>query len=158
MGFVFSVNTCRLKITPDIRVTRSSKKRSKLDRIIRGPTDSRRGIYLIELTRSQNKLHDSISKRLMLNLVKLLFAIVSALSLVSALPIIGLSKRGLSGVLTNCKKGYFALTFDDGPYQYTSELIDKLNTNGIKVGSNLRYIHQRYEVAHFILTNRLRFS
>lgn len=78
----------------------------------------------------------------MLNLVKLVFAIVSALSLVSASPIIGLSKRGLSGVQTNCKKGYFALTFDDGPYQYTSELVDKLNVNGIKVGSNLHYIDQ----------------
>ncbi|KAG2182160.1 hypothetical protein INT43_007087, partial [Umbelopsis isabellina] len=43
-----------------------------------------------------------------------------------------LVKREIPGVQTQCKKGYFALTFDDGPYKYTEELVDILNEKGVK--------------------------
>jgi hypothetical protein len=67
----------------------------------------------------------------MLSLIKPLSALILCLSLVSASP---LARRNTPGVQTNCKKGYFALTYDDGPYEYTSELVDKLNAAGVKVG------------------------
>ncbi|KAI8978921.1 hypothetical protein BDB01DRAFT_746090 [Pilobolus umbonatus] len=35
-------------------------------------------------------------------------------------------------VMTNCKPGYVALTFDDGPGLYTSKLIDILNENRVR--------------------------
>ncbi|KAH8550643.1 hypothetical protein BGW37DRAFT_497831 [Umbelopsis sp. PMI_123] len=65
----------------------------------------------------------------MLSLIKPLSALILCLSLVSASP---LARRNTPGVQTNCKKGYFALTYDDGPYEYTSELVDKLNAAGVK--------------------------
>ncbi|CAM0142843.1 hypothetical protein VKS41_002591 [Umbelopsis sp. WA50703] len=37
-----------------------------------------------------------------------------------------------AGVKTNCKEGHFALTFDDGPFMYTNELMDKLKAEDIK--------------------------
>lgn len=35
-------------------------------------------------------------------------------------------------LITNCKPGYIALAYDDGPFQYTDALIDLLDDNGIK--------------------------
>ncbi|KAI9283064.1 hypothetical protein BC943DRAFT_328209 [Umbelopsis sp. AD052] len=65
----------------------------------------------------------------MLSLVSLVFALILSSTLVSTSPI---ARRTLSGVQTNCKKGYFALTYDDGPYQFTEELVDKLDAAGVK--------------------------
>ena len=69
----------------------------------------------------------------MLTFSKLALVLVSALTLASASPAIPPSKRGVTGVQINCKPGYFALTYDDGPYEFTEELVDKLNGHGIKV-------------------------
>jgi hypothetical protein len=68
----------------------------------------------------------------MLSLVCLVFALILTSSLVSTSPIV---RRAPTGVQTDCKKGYFALTYDDGPYEYTEELIDKLNAAGVKVSN-----------------------
>jgi peptidoglycan/xylan/chitin deacetylase (PgdA/CDA1 family) len=68
----------------------------------------------------------------MLSLVCLVIALILSSSLVSTSPI---TRRSVPGVQTNCKEGYFALTYDDGPYEYTEELVDKLNAAGVKVSS-----------------------
>ncbi|KAI8342966.1 carbohydrate esterase family 4 protein [Chlamydoabsidia padenii] len=61
--------------------------------------------------------------------------------MVQALPIvdeISVSKAATgpkirTGLLTKCQNPkHFALTFDDGPYEYTSALIDLLNAQGVK--------------------------
>lgn len=69
----------------------------------------------------------------MLSLVCLVFALILTSSLVSTSPIV---RRAPTGVQTDCKKGYFALTYDDGPYEYTEELVDKLNDAGVKVSNS----------------------
>lgn len=38
-----------------------------------------------------------------------------------------------AGMKTTCDGDHFALTFDDGPYMYTNDLLDKLDEAGIKV-------------------------
>lgn len=72
--------------------------------------------------------------------------ILSAMFMVQALPIVDqvdpvVSKAVTAaaapnirtGLLTKCKNAkHFALTFDDGPYQYTSALIDLLDKQGVK--------------------------
>ncbi|KAI8584223.1 hypothetical protein K450DRAFT_218723 [Umbelopsis ramanniana AG] len=63
------------------------------------------------------------------SLVYLAFALLLSSTLVSTSPI---TRRTLTGVQTDCKKGYFALTYDDGPYEFTEELVDKLDAAGIK--------------------------
>lgn len=35
-------------------------------------------------------------------------------------------------VVTSCKPGYVALTFDDGPYKFTNELLDLLESESVK--------------------------
>ncbi|KAG2180935.1 hypothetical protein INT43_008515 [Umbelopsis isabellina] len=67
----------------------------------------------------------------MVALIKYALACTSFTALVLAAPLT-LVKRGVSGVQTQCKKGYFALTFDDGPYKYTEELVDILNAKDVK--------------------------
>ncbi|KAI9283063.1 hypothetical protein BC943DRAFT_382126 [Umbelopsis sp. AD052] len=67
----------------------------------------------------------------MVALANYILACLSIASYVSATPL-HLTKRLTRGVQTNCKAGHFALTFDDGPYQYSSKLIDHLNERGIK--------------------------
>ncbi|KAH8550644.1 hypothetical protein BGW37DRAFT_521314 [Umbelopsis sp. PMI_123] len=67
----------------------------------------------------------------MVAFVKLLLACFSIVSCVLATPL-QLAKRQTRGVQYHCKPGHFALTFDDGPYKYTSKLIDHLNDRGIK--------------------------
>jgi peptidoglycan/xylan/chitin deacetylase (PgdA/CDA1 family) len=71
--------------------------------------------------------------------------ILSAMFMVQALPIVDQVEPVVSkavaaaapkirtGLLTKCKNAkHFALTFDDGPYQYTSALIDLLDKQGVK--------------------------
>jgi peptidoglycan/xylan/chitin deacetylase (PgdA/CDA1 family) len=42
-------------------------------------------------------------------------------------------KRQAAAIITSCTvPGTFALTFDDGPYAYTSQLLDILAANGVK--------------------------
>ncbi|CAO3645075.1 unnamed protein product [Cunninghamella echinulata] len=69
-------------------------------------------------------------------MVKFSICIVAALSLVSSIQALPttLEKRGIrSGVLETCKnKNDVALTFDDGPFQYTSSLIDFLVKEKVK--------------------------
>ncbi|KAJ2959443.1 hypothetical protein NQZ79_g5076 [Umbelopsis isabellina] len=62
-------------------------------------------------------------------------ACTSFTALVLAAPLT-LIKRETSGVQTQCKKGYFALTFDDGPYMYTEELVDLLDEKNVKIASH----------------------
>lgn len=68
----------------------------------------------------------------MVALAKLLLACLSIAPYVSASPL-HLTKRLTRGVQTHCKAGHYALTFDDGPYKYSSDLVDHLNKRGIKV-------------------------
>ena len=68
----------------------------------------------------------------MVALVKLTLPWACLIAAVSALPL-SLQKRRLDGIQSYCQPGYFALTFDDGPYKYTNELIHKLNEHGVKV-------------------------
>jgi peptidoglycan/xylan/chitin deacetylase (PgdA/CDA1 family) len=37
-----------------------------------------------------------------------------------------------SGMIKDCKPGYVALTYDDGPHKYTRNLVSLLNKNKIK--------------------------
>lgn len=42
-------------------------------------------------------------------------------------------------VITSCTQANtFALTFDDGPYEYTSEVLDTLEAAGMRVGGLLQ--------------------
>jgi peptidoglycan/xylan/chitin deacetylase (PgdA/CDA1 family) len=68
----------------------------------------------------------------MVAFAKFLLACLSIAPYVSAIPL-HLTKRLTRGVQTNCKAGHFALTFDDGPYKYSHNLVEHLNKRGIKV-------------------------
>jgi peptidoglycan/xylan/chitin deacetylase (PgdA/CDA1 family) len=68
----------------------------------------------------------------MVTFVKFIIVCAYIIAVVSALPM-GIRKRQLNGIQTNCKAGYFALTFDDGPYIYTDTLLTELDQQGIKV-------------------------
>ncbi|KAI8970221.1 hypothetical protein BDF20DRAFT_916063 [Mycotypha africana] len=53
-------------------------------------------------------------------------------------------------VIENCKPGFVALTYDDGPNVYTSDLINYLNQNNVKAtffvnGDNFLDIESNYE-------------
>ncbi|KAL7313642.1 hypothetical protein PS15m_007364 [Mucor circinelloides] len=37
-----------------------------------------------------------------------------------------------ASMIENCKPNHVAITYDDGPYDFTSDLVDLLNTNGVK--------------------------
>jgi peptidoglycan/xylan/chitin deacetylase (PgdA/CDA1 family) len=56
---------------------------------------------------------------------------VSLLLIYSAI-IASLTKVWAAELITQCKPGYVAITYDDGPYQYTSELINLLDREGVK--------------------------
>ena len=44
-----------------------------------------------------------------------------------------LQKRNRPSIVTTCRKsGQFALTYDDGPYDYESEISNKLSSAGAK--------------------------
>lgn len=75
----------------------------------------------------------------MVALIKYALACTSFTAFVMAVPLT-LVKREISGVQTQCKKGSFALTFDDGPYKYTEELVDILNENQVKVGKCIQFV------------------
>ncbi|KAF9919502.1 hypothetical protein FBU30_010936 [Linnemannia zychae] len=58
-----------------------------------------------------------------------------------------LEKRG-NGIITSCRiPGTIAMTFDDGPFEYTNQLLDILKENNVKAtffvnGDNIGYIYQ----------------
>ncbi|CDH53606.1 chitin deacetylase [Lichtheimia corymbifera JMRC:FSU:9682] len=61
---------------------------------------------------------------------KTLVSLVALASYVSAMP---LAKRAPATVYSKCKEsGTFALTFDDGPYEFTPKLLKLLNDNDVK--------------------------
>lgn len=35
-------------------------------------------------------------------------------------------------LITHCKPGYVALTFDDGPFKFTKDLVHLLDSEGVK--------------------------
>lgn len=37
-----------------------------------------------------------------------------------------------ASMIENCKPGHVAITFDDGPYDFTSALVDLLNSHDVK--------------------------
>lgn len=66
---------------------------------------------------------------------------VTALALVAGVstravpsPVEVMKRTHVAGsVITKCSKsGVLALAYDDGPYQYTSSLVDTLNNAGVK--------------------------
>lgn len=61
---------------------------------------------------------------------KTLVSLAVLASYVSAMPLV---KRAPATVYSKCKEpGTFALTFDDGPYKYTPQLLKLLNDNDVK--------------------------
>lgn len=61
---------------------------------------------------------------------KTLVSLAALASYVSAMP---LAKRAPANVYSKCKEsGTFALTFDDGPYKFTPQLLKLLDDNDVK--------------------------
>jgi peptidoglycan/xylan/chitin deacetylase (PgdA/CDA1 family) len=53
-----------------------------------------------------------------------------------------------AGMITNCKPGYIALTYDDGPHKYTRNLVSLLNRNKVKAtffvnGHNFKQVERK---------------
>ncbi|KAI7890498.1 uncharacterized protein EV154DRAFT_465519 [Mucor mucedo] len=52
--------------------------------------------------------------------------------LVGSVAILASSLVSAQSMIQNCKPGYVAITYDDGPNIYTSELVKLLDSNGVK--------------------------
>ncbi|KAG2182161.1 hypothetical protein INT43_007088 [Umbelopsis isabellina] len=71
---------------------------------------------------------------MLLYLRYLSIVVAATTTLVTSFPVAEHYERYFpAGVKTTCKVGNFALTFDDGPFMYTNELLDKLEEEDIKV-------------------------
>ena len=62
-----------------------------------------------------------------------LITIALAAAAASASPLAGLQKRAAATVYASCTQpGVVALSFDDGPYAYTDDVLDQLDAAGFK--------------------------
>lgn len=52
--------------------------------------------------------------------------------ILGSIAILASSMVSAQAMIQNCKPGYVAITYDDGPNIYTSELVKLLDTNGVK--------------------------